>query len=88
MYGAMSVAGENLKAVNSAAAGASNMVQTTNDNRSSVSNNATNTSVKVDSININSKTDNPEKLGVELKSALNAYTNYGLSVSTSLAGQS
>lgn len=88
MYGAMSVAGENLKAVNSAAAGASNMVQTTNDNRSSVSNSATNTSVKVDNININSKADNPEKLGVELKSALNAYTNYGLSVSTSLAGQS
>lgn len=85
--GNLANAGQKVQSANSAAAGASSMVQTTNDNRSSVQTNASNTSVKVDGIIINAKTDNPQKLGTELMSELNSYRNYGLSVTTSLAGQ-
>lgn len=85
-FSALETAGSNLRTVNLAAAGASSMVQTTNDNRSAFNTTSTNTSVKVDGITINAQTDSPDKLGQAVMNTLNNYTNYGLDASTSVAG--
>ena len=85
-FSALETAGSNLRTVNLAAAGASSMVQTTNDNHSAFNTTSTNTSVKVDGITINAQTDSPDKLGQAVMNTLNNYTNYGLDASTSVAG--